>query len=325
MNPFEFTISDVIAYKRCPQRAYYQMHQWGLGLEPVIPVTYFEYGTAIHEALEQFYLGNQKPWEIFDEKYEEFFNKSELTVKDGHDLWRAGYYGMKDYVIWVKQHAQETLNVVNTEERLTIRLNNLTPGIFFSFKYDLLIEDAGGLWIVDFKTTKQLPSSDEYLIYDDQAIAYQWAFEEATGKNLKGVIFIYLSKLPSATPELTQRGLSKRSNARMSYSYYLDELANSGEDTDKYEEYLNGLKEGLDGRFFVKHKSYASDDRKIQHRRQVLDFGNMFANNVAPIYSINREMECRTCQFFEPCTLRQLGKSDSAVLQFKYKNREARD
>jgi CRISPR/Cas system-associated exonuclease Cas4 (RecB family) len=324
MNTIEFTISDYKSYSWCPKQFDYSSPT-RQNLTPKKQVVALAYGSIIHDCLESYYLGADDLTSI----YTEMFNDAakDIAFKDEtecDELYKNGYYLLKEYPTWANLHLPFSVDdVVKTEERGTVRLNMRTPGIFFGFKYDLLVRYNNQNWLVDFKTTKRLPTKDaDYLVYDDQAVGYQWAFEEVFEQPLAGVMFIYINKLPINTPKILKSGkVSTDKRIRTTPSLYAETCGENEFDLD----YLQYLTDMLNGRFFIHHTSRANNKRKEEHRRRMLEFAYCILEDKLPAFPVNSEMRCKACAYFEPCQLEQMGLSNAKEIATNFEVKTPRD
>lgn len=71
-------------------------------------------------------------------------------------------------------------------------------------KVDMLIEDDYGLWVVDHKNHKRLPTGS-FRLKDSQSALYVWAARRA-GIPVSGFIWNYLRTAPPSVPRLVQAG-----------------------------------------------------------------------------------------------------------------------
>jgi hypothetical protein len=323
-NSTEITISDMIQYQRCPKKFHYtSTTQLGLEKKGGGP-EYFKIGTIWHDVLEKFYLGHDDIRNYFKEQVAVEFQGYDQMSDDLINQLMAGIDLIRDYEIWAADYA--TFEVVSTEERHAIRLNAVTPGLFFSFKYDLLVKIDGYLWLVDFKTSAgKLPTDPSVFEFSDQALAYQWALSEVLDEHVAGAIFIYINKKPPTSPELTKKGLTKRKNLRSTPNTYLDAIHDNNLDPNDYKETLQLLTDNLDGKFFKRVDVIGSGGRRTVHKQKVIDFGNRILNNDLHIYTTQSSMECRICEFLEPCQLVQMGLDDTKLLEMQYQKRQPRD
>ena len=104
----------------------------------------------------------------------------------------------------------------------------IAPGIGIKGKVDLVREDQKGLWIVEHKTMKQIPTEDQRF-FDLQTAVYTTAVEKIMGIKLSGVLWDYCRTKPPAIPELLKSGgLTRKVKIDTDYNTFYQEIVENG-------------------------------------------------------------------------------------------------
>lgn len=205
------TQSMIKAFLQCPMEVYYKYH---LRLQPKsvsIPLTR---GKWIHALLEVYYrelknggskahaleemwqehrLWSGRFFKLFDEEKERLGDLPR-TIGDimrGY-FWHYGDPQYQDYNEW---------KVVDVELTLEGELPN---GHIYRGRFDLLVENEYGLWLVDHKSHKRLPDWSHRMM-DIQAPLYTWAAHQC-GIPVLGFIWNYLATTPHGKPRVLKDG-----------------------------------------------------------------------------------------------------------------------
>lgn len=192
------THSMLKTFRRCPKQAEYKYVR---RLKPLILGRPLRLGTWMHKLQEVFYDGGD--WREEHQRQSYKFNKLFDEERDViGDLPRDCEQLMKSY-LW--HYQQDEWKVLETE--FTIEAE-LPDGSIFRGRVDNLIENQYGLWIVDHKWHRTLPTH-EYRILDQQSVGYLWACLR-NGIPVQGHIWNYgRSKCPTV-PALTKTGIIGR-------------------------------------------------------------------------------------------------------------------
>lgn len=193
------TQSMIKTFMSCPREAYYKYH---LGLQPKVSSLPLERGKWFHALLEDFYL--EKDWEKTHQVYTSRFNKlfdeekeklgdlpQEIERLFKSYLWHYGDPAIKD------RHWK----VHEVELKLDAELPN---GHIFRFKFDMLVEDDYGLWLVDHKTHKRFPDWD-YRMLDIQSPMYIWGCRQ-NDIPVHGFIWNYIRTSGLTPPKVLKDG-----------------------------------------------------------------------------------------------------------------------
>jgi hypothetical protein len=154
-------------------------------------------GIWIHRALEVFDQGGDwqrallecRHWAVErgveEEKASEVFAECVLLVQGYIDFWK-----------------DDTWEFVSSEERLVHQLN---ADLTLSATLDLLVKWRGGFWLVERKSTGDIPNASWRTV--DPQTMIQFALCHLSEKyNVQGVIFDYILTKPAAVPRIKKDG-----------------------------------------------------------------------------------------------------------------------
>jgi hypothetical protein len=235
--------SKIKTFRRCENMYRYKYVE---KLRPKLKAVQLERGSWIHDLLQHFYDGED--WKArHKELTKEFYNLFEEEREHLGDLPQECLRIMRAYLRRWKAE-DKRWNVIDSEMNETITLPN---GIEFNFIIDLVIEEDGGLWIVDHKTSKSFMDSD-FMLIDAQLARYHYALEQLGGYTpLRGIIFNELRTKPPAIPEvLKSGGLSQRKNIDTDVATYLRAIRRHGLDPEDYRDLLLRLARTKENDFF---------------------------------------------------------------------------
>jgi hypothetical protein len=188
------THSMIKVMRRCPKQAQYKYQD---RLKPRMTGRPLQMGKWMHWLLEAFYKGED--WRAVHRdlcrQYSALFDEEkEMLGNLPHDCLEL----MLSY-IW--HYKGENWKVHEVEFQVE---THWPDGGIYRGKIDMLIENAYGLWIVDHKNHKNLPSSS-YRLKDSQSALYVWAAREM-GIPVLGFIWNYLKTASPSIPKLTLKG-----------------------------------------------------------------------------------------------------------------------
>ena len=218
------------------QRCQYSWKKYYIDrIEPTEKKAHFARGVDLHEGLELYHT--------FDPKFAEW-----MLDADPAD---------RDILVRYADKWDEEWTVIDTEAELEMTIGPYT----LVFIPDLIVEIAGEVWIVDHKTTANIPDEwDPYNMTDFQHLLYVEGLRQ-NGYDVKGFIFNYLRTKPPTQPALVKDG-SKISNLRALDTDF-DTLRNFAEttgflDDEDVKDKLYILKNAPD-RYFQRHFLMAPD------------------------------------------------------------------
>lgn len=184
------THSMIKTMRACPKQTYYKYVE---RLKPRAIGRPLQFGKWMHWLLEAHYKGED--WKAVHKELTKQFSKlfDEEKEKLG-DLPRECYELMLSY-LW---HYKGENWIVHEVEFLVE--TTFPDGAIYRGKIDMLIENEYGLWIVDHKNHKRLPSAS-FRLRDSQSGLYVWAARRM-GIPVRGFIWNYLKTAPLSRPKL---------------------------------------------------------------------------------------------------------------------------
>lgn len=315
------TNSMMGAFRRCIKQSEYKyVHRY----KPKRLGSPLKRGKWVHELLEVDALGQD--WKARHKKLSREFDKMFDEEKDFYgDMPSEINRIMKSYM-WHYKHDPWKWHEVELE--LTAELPN---GVLMRIKFDGLIENQFGLWLVDHKTHKTLPDL-AYRQLDTQSPLYIWVAR----KNkipVQGFIWNYLRWKAPTIPELVYVG---KPNERLSkkavdtdYPTYAKALKAYGLDPTPYQDRLDYYKslrympgEPQKSTFFrrdVIEKSPEMIERVVKEAMRTADRMNSY--DWSDPESVERSVG-RHCQFMcsytDLCTNELLGNNLRPLLRQNY-------
>jgi hypothetical protein len=152
-----------------------------------------QFGKWMHWLLEAYYKGED--WRAVHKQlsiqYSGLFDEEKEKLGDlPHDCYEL----MLSY-LWHYKHENWTVHEVEFLVECA-----WPDGSLYRGKIDMLVEDDYGLWIVDHKNHKRLPSAS-FRLKDSQSGLYVWAARKM-GIPVAGFIWNYLKTAPPSKPKL---------------------------------------------------------------------------------------------------------------------------
>lgn len=307
-----FSNSKLKAYNRCKRLYDYKFVK---NLAPNRPGLPLKRGLWLHDMLQGHYVeGGWKPrWKALNGQFMGMFEEE------------REYYGdlpgetkriMQSYEYhWKKEDSG--LVIIAAEQEVEVP----TPhGHTMVFKFDLIVEDEIGRWLVEHKSHRSIPR-DDYRFLDVQAKRYVWGLNEVgTYGEITGILWNYLRTTPPTIPKLRPKlgGMSTR-KINTDYLTVRRFIRDNDLDPDDYRDVLSRLK---------KHNDYFRRERvpapkKVVERlvkEAVLTADEIDERGVKPIRAIERG--CEWCDFKDLCITQLYGGDARMLLKSKYHVRE---
>lgn len=312
------TNSMLGAFRRCIKQSEYKyVHR----LKPKRLGSPLKRGTWVHELLEVDAKGGD--WKAHHKKLSTKFNRMFDEEKDFYgDMPTEIRQVMKSY-FWHYKHDPWKYHEVELE--LTAELPN---GVLLRIKFDGLIENQFGLWLVDHKTHKTLPNL-EYRLLDTQSPLYIWVAHQ-NNIPVNGFIWNYLRWKAPTIPQLLKDGtrLSRRA-VDTDYPTYRKAIKDYGLDPGPYQDKLDMLKKqryefgkAQTSTFFqrsVFEKSPELIDRVIKEAMRTADRMNTYdwSDPEAVERTVGRHCQFM-CSYSDLCTMELLGGNTRPLLRQNY-------
>lgn len=211
------TQSMVKAFLQCPREVYYK---YVLRLQPKRVSTPLTRGKWIHALLETYY---KSLFELDGEPTPKNKRQAEEAMWQEHRLWSSRFNKlfdeekdrlgdlpneigqiMRGYFWHYGDPAYASVNewkVIGVEQTIEAMLPN---GHIFRGRYDMMVENEYGIWLVDHKSHKKMPDWAHRMM-DYQAPMYTWASHQG-GIPVNGFIWNYLITKPASSPYVIADG-----------------------------------------------------------------------------------------------------------------------
>lgn len=228
--------SMVKCFRLCPNQF---REKYVEGLLPRVDSKPLTRGKWFHALLEARYKDEdwKKVHKQWCRKFSELFDEEKEVLGDlpreMRDLMRSYEWHYK------KEEEAGGWEVLEVEKTIEVKLPD---GRIFKGRVDMLVRDRYGLWLVDHKTHKILPSLVQRML-DVQSPLYIWACRE-NDIPVDGFIWNYVKTKAPSVPKLIKAGtrFSKTSLGETDYYTFAVALKNSGLDPEMYREKLDYLK-----------------------------------------------------------------------------------
>ena len=221
--------TSVKLYQRCAKKYEYKYIR---RLDPEYRPAHLERGSRLHQGLALYHT--------YDPAFADWI--LDADKEDTDILFRYAEKWQDDDIDWTVEHA---------EEEFELEMGPYT----LRFIPDLVIRHRGELWVVDHKTTANIPDEwDPYNMTDFQHLLYVAGIQEQLGP-VAGFMFNYIRTKPPTQPKLIKDGSRIAAVRTLDTDYNtLHEFARKTgqlEDPDVIDK-LNILKHSPD-RFFQRH------------------------------------------------------------------------
>ena len=308
-----------------------------MNLESKTPNKNLWMGLGVHEALAAYYAEPKRtrdtligaydkwcttakarlaenPWA--EERMQEYFKELEL----GLDM-------LEHYALWAPKR-DANFEIKEAEVRIQAPLPFLGNSVYLEGTADLLVSDGVHHWLVEHKTSSQIPDS-EVLVMDEQFLTYLWGTRmDETFADCQpiGTIYNFLRKKAPTHADVLQSGmLARRKNLATTFEVYKQDIINNGDDPQDpyYYDMLKMLYYG-DQSFFVRHPLQRSEHAIMAFGSQVLNVINEMLDPAIAIYPAPDWFKCKFCSFRAPCYAQMTGVNPAPMLAWDYQPREPR-
>lgn len=197
------TNSMLTAFRRCIKQSEFKyVHR----LKPRLLGSPLKRGTWIHALLEE--DANGKDWRKLHKKLTAQFDQLFDEEKEFYGDLPGDIEIVMESYFW--HYKRDPWKYLETELELTAELPN---GVLLRIKFDALIENQWGLWLVDHKSHKTLPKLD-YQMLDTQSPIYTYVAKK-NGYDINGFIWNYVKWKAPTIPQMAYVG---KPSQRMSKS-----------------------------------------------------------------------------------------------------------
>lgn len=326
--PAVITHSLLKTFQRCPREALYKY------VELLTPRQKYsqplERGSWFHELLEAKYkaqagIETDGVLEVHNAKCDEYGDLMDEEKEKLGDLPHEMKRLYNSYQWYYRK--DESWTVHEVEMKVEAEMPN---GMQYQGKVDMIVEDEFGLWAVDHKTHKALPSM-EYRYRDKQSILYIWALR-ACGIPITGFIWNYVVPTAPAPLKFKVRGGLYARQPLTDYPTALRGIKQLGLDPTSDPEVLSILKQLKKVRYhpdetqispvFRRDRLEKHDDmidRTVLEATHTADrFWNYLWENKDAVERVN-DRSCDWCSFRHICTAELIGTNADNVRRQLYK------
>ena len=323
--------SKVARIRRCKHAFYYSdILELQRKYQSIAPTR----GKLLHDCLQQHYSG--KDWtlpikelklewdKMFDEEKEEWGNLPQ-------ELYRI----MRGYLLAYK-NVDAKYKTLATEVYFEMPIGSHT----YIGYIDWIYEDEQGVWIVDHKTVKSIPSELE-LYMDMQTLLYYDACRNdpnlvklLDGKKLAGVVFNHLRTKAPREPSVLKSGSISKAACDTDVATYFETVRKNGLNIDDYKDMVDKLK----GNVFFKRTRIPVSDITLSILKGEISASLDDVDRYKTLYEKYGE-KCKMyfprttmkqrcswdCEFFQLCTSELAGMNIDGLLEERYEKREKRE
>ena len=330
--PAVITHSLLKTFQNCPRKALYKYVEL---LKPRQKYSQpLERGTWFHDLLEHHYKarlegGCEEDYPTVQERQSDLSDEfGDLLDEEKEKLGDLPTEMRRLYNSYMWYYRKDTSwKIHEVEIKVEAEMPN---GMQFQGKVDMVIEDEFGLWAVDHKTHKVLPSM-EYRYRDKQSILYIWALR-ACGIPITGFIWNYVvPKAPEPLKFKVRGGLYAR-QPLTDYPTALRGIKQLGLDPTQDPELSSILSNLKKDRYnpdepqispvFRRDRLEKHDDmidRTLLEATHTADrFWNYLWENKDAVERVN-DRSCDWCEFRHICTAELIGSNDANVRRQLYK------
>lgn len=253
----EISFSQLKAWRRCQTAHNFKYVQKLQKKAKSLPLYK---GSVTHSCLEYHYKGDE--WKaalkIFRKEFDKLLDEEKAVYGNlPSEVSRMmqgyqAYYKKEDWQVVTDKQGKP---LVEREFKIRIpKTRIVVKGII-----DLVVRDEYGIWVVDHKTVKKDPPSNEARMSDVQTTLYFWValtLCEEWGidpKQLRGAIFNYIRTQPPKEPELLKDGSMSKRNIDTCWMFYKSALLKAGLNPDNYRDMRMKLR-GNEGNFYHRHR-----------------------------------------------------------------------
>jgi len=275
-------------------------------------------GSWLHELLEAHYMG--EGWEkrndelaaefnqLFEEEREAF---GDLPDVCGRIMESYEYY-------WRDEDAQ--FQVIAAEEVVEVPLPH---GHTLEFKFDAIIEDELGRWLMEHKSHKTIPRAD-YRFIDMQTAKYVWGLNKiGTYGEITGVLWNYIRTKEPTKPALMKNGtISKRKKIDTDLFTFVSAVKEYGLDPSDYRDVILRLKKFNN---FFRRERVPKPKHVIEELvKDTVYVADEIERGTRPVRSIDRSCEYM-CSYLDLCVVELYGGDAEDVIRRKYRTATEED
>jgi RecB family exonuclease len=234
------TNSLLKTFRRCPRATLYKHTDL---LAPRQISKPLRRGTWMHALLEAFYDPDHttdeersNAWKMihrhYSAKYSELFDEEKDSLGNLPDELKRLMFSY----LWHYRKDQGWI-IHEVEKKIQVPISGK---FIYQGKVDMLVEDDYGLWVVDHKTMKQIPSHTQRAL-DVQSVLYIWACREL-GIPISGFIWNYVRTEAAKPLRFNLNGALSKRQGSTDYPHARRSLLQAGKNLADYEDLLGPLR-----------------------------------------------------------------------------------
>lgn len=188
-----YSYTELKMFRRCPKKYEYSRVR---NLTLAEPRWRRDLGSWIHELAAAHY--SDQHWYARHEELMIEFNEEVAPFTWDEDILSVPKLAEEIFSRYLDKYDDSDWEILHVEESFEYEGIGFTP--------DLVIRNKGGIWVVDHKTSSNIP--DEWdLMADTQHLLYVAGMRQLYGPEVQGVIFNYMRTKPPTQPKLRKDGL----------------------------------------------------------------------------------------------------------------------
>lgn len=305
----KITNSHVKSFNRCRRQYDYKFNRLLVPRSTSLPL---KRGSWLHELLEAHYDG--RGWESRNEELAEEFNRMFDEEREMYgDLPEICSNIMESYEYhWRNEDA--AFDVVATEQVVEVPLPH---GHTMEFKFDAIIEDELGRWLMEHKSHKTIPRAD-YRFIDMQTAKYVWGLNKVgTYGEITGVLWNYIRTKEPTKPALLKNGtISKKRRIDTDLFTFVGAVREYGLDPHDYRDVILRLRKHND---FFRRERVPKPKHVIEELvKDTVYVADEIERGYRPVRSIDRSCEF-ACSYLDLCIVELYGGDAEDVIRRKYR------
>jgi PD-(D/E)XK nuclease superfamily len=303
------TNSMMKSYNRCHRQWDYKFNR---ELVPQFSSLPLKRGTWLHELLEAHYTGYgwRKRLTELTAEFNKLFDEEKEMYGDLPTICRKI---MESYEYHYKKEDAE-FDVIAAEQLVQVALPH---GHTLEFKFDAVIEDEYGRWLMEHKSHRRIPTAD-YRFIDMQTAKYVWGLNQiGTYGEITGVLWNYIRTKEPTKPKLTKKtGQLSRRRIDTDVLTYYKALVEYGLDPHDFRDVLSRLKKH---QTFFRRERVPKPTKVIETLvKETVVVADAIEKGVKPIRSIERGCEF-SCSYKDICIVELYGGDADDVLKRRYR------
>lgn len=342
---FVIRTSERGALKHCQQKWYWSQVD---GLRPLRSANPLWFGSAIHEALAQWYKPGSTRGQHPAEFFEAYLGDEDRQMRVSNDEEEAEYISAKELGVEMLRNYVDTYgidenwDVIATEEKFRVWFKHPETGkrwFQYVMTWDGIYRDrrTGEIWLMEHKTAAAL--GQLFLMLDDQAGSY-WALATpllrkrgilGPKEELAGIMYNFLRKQKKDTRPVNAEGLACNNPQKKHYLEALDHLPHVRQ-AMKLEELaaiaeehsitvLGEVSKVQPTALFERVPVYRTRQQReimVERIRQEAFYVEGLRNGTLPVTK-NPGRECGWCPFSRMCILHEAGEDWESFRDTEFK------